>query len=67
VEAGCYVTAGTKVTVLDMDGKPKLIKALELSGVDNLLFRRNSTTGVIEAVPWRDRGIELNAALHANG
>jgi 2,3,4,5-tetrahydropyridine-2-carboxylate N-succinyltransferase len=66
VEAGCYVTAGTKVTVLDMDGKPKLIKALELSGANNILFRRNSTTGVIEAVPWKDRGIELNADLHAN-
>ncbi len=66
VEAGCYVTAGTKVTVLDMDGKPKLVKAAELSGARNILFRRNSTTGVIEAVPWKDRGIELNAALHAN-
>jgi 2,3,4,5-tetrahydropyridine-2-carboxylate N-succinyltransferase len=66
VEAGCYVTAGTKVTVLDMDGKPKVVKALELSGVSNVLFRRNSTTGAIEAVPWKERGIELNAALHAN-
>jgi len=66
VEAGCYVTAGTKVTVKDMDGKPKVIKALELSGADNVLFRRNSVTGTIEAVPWKSEGVELNAALHAN-
>jgi 2,3,4,5-tetrahydropyridine-2,6-dicarboxylate N-succinyltransferase len=66
VEAGCYVTAGTKVTVLDMDSKPKLIKARELSGSSNVLFRRNSTSGVIEAVPWHDRSIELNIDLHAN-
>jgi 2,3,4,5-tetrahydropyridine-2-carboxylate N-succinyltransferase len=66
VEAGLYVTAGTKVTVLDMDHKPKVIKAADLSGVDKVLFRRNSTTGAIEAVPWKGQGIELNAALHAN-
>ena len=66
VEAGCYVTAGTKVTVKDMDSKPKVIKAADLSGVDNILFRRNSTTGVVEAVPWKGQGIELNTALHAN-
>ena len=66
VEAGCYVTAGTKVTVKDIDSKPKVIKALELSGASNVLFRRNSVTGTIEAVPWKGEGIELNAALHAN-
>ena len=66
VEAGCYVTAGTKVTVLDMDSKPKLIKASELSGASNVLFRRNSTNGVMEAVPWHDRAMVLNADLHAN-
>jgi 2,3,4,5-tetrahydropyridine-2,6-dicarboxylate N-succinyltransferase len=66
VEAGCYVTAGTKVTVKDMDGKPKVVKALELSGASNVLFRRNSVTGTIEAVPWKSEGVELNAALHAN-
>ncbi len=66
VEAGCYVTAGTKVTVQDMDRKPKVIKAAELSGGSNILFRRNSVTGAIEAVPWEGEGIELNAALHAN-
>jgi len=66
VEAGCYVTAGTKVTVKDLDGKPKVIKALELSGASNVLFRRNSVTGAIEATPWKGEGIALNAALHAN-
>jgi 2,3,4,5-tetrahydropyridine-2-carboxylate N-succinyltransferase len=66
VEAGCYVTAGTKVTVMAVDGTPKVVKALELSGVDNVLFRRNSVTGAVEAVPWRSDGVALNAALHAN-
>ncbi|WP_299925170.1 2,3,4,5-tetrahydropyridine-2,6-dicarboxylate N-succinyltransferase [uncultured Nocardioides sp.] len=66
VEAGCYVTAGTKVTVKDMDGKPAVVKAATLSGVDNVLFRRNSVSGAIEAVPWKGEGIALNAALHAN-
>jgi 2,3,4,5-tetrahydropyridine-2-carboxylate N-succinyltransferase len=66
VEAGCYVTAGTKVTVTDLDGKPRLVKALTLSGADNVLFRRNSVTGAVEAVPWQSDGIALNAALHAN-
>jgi 2,3,4,5-tetrahydropyridine-2,6-dicarboxylate N-succinyltransferase len=66
VEAGCYVTAGTKVTIVDIEGKPKVVKALELSGADNVLFRRNSVTGAVEAVPWRSDGVALNAALHAN-
>ena len=66
VEAGCYVTAGTKVTVSDIDGKPQVVKAATLSGVDNILFRRNSVSGAIEAVPWKGDGIALNAALHAN-
>ena len=64
VEAGCYVTAGTKVT-LPADGG-KIVKALELSGASNVLFRRNSVSGAIEAVPWKGEGIALNAALHAN-
>ena len=68
VEAGCYVTAGTKVTLIDaVDGVgPKVVKAVELSGASNVLFRRNSVSGAIEAVPWKSGGIELNAALHAN-
>jgi len=66
VEAGCYVTAGTKVTILDRDGKPKVVKALELSGLNDVLFRRNSVSGAIEAVPWKGSGIALNEALHSN-
>ena len=66
VEAGCYVTAGTKVTIKDMDGKPQVVKALTLSGASNVLFRRNSVTGTIEAVAWLREGISLNAALHTN-
>ena len=66
VEAGCYVTAGTKVTIRDRDDKPQVIKALELSGLDNVLFRRNSVSGAIEAVPWKGGGIALNADLHKN-
>jgi 2,3,4,5-tetrahydropyridine-2-carboxylate N-succinyltransferase len=67
VEAGCYVTSGTKVLMTDHTGaEPKVVKAMELSGANNVLFRRNSTTGAVEAVPWKGQGIELNAALHAN-
>jgi 2,3,4,5-tetrahydropyridine-2-carboxylate N-succinyltransferase len=66
VEAGLYVTAGTKVTVKDIDSKPKAIKALELSGADNVLFRRNSVSGTVEAVARKESGIALNADLHAN-
>ncbi len=65
VEAGLYVTAGTKVSVAD-DGGTRIVKARELSGADNVLFRRNSVTGAVEAVPWRGQGIALNTALHAN-
>jgi 2,3,4,5-tetrahydropyridine-2-carboxylate N-succinyltransferase len=66
VEAGCYVTAGTKVTIRDMDNKPKVVKAAELSGASNVLFRRNSVSGAVEARPWTREGIALNADLHAN-
>ena len=64
VEAGCYVTAGTKVSVLG--GEQAVVKAGSLSGLDRLLFRRNSTSGAVEAVPRTGRGVDLNAALHAN-
>ena len=62
VEAGLYVTAGTKVTLPD----GRVIKARDLSGRPGLLFRRNSTTGTVEVVPHTGAGVELNAALHAN-
>ncbi|WP_423923170.1 2,3,4,5-tetrahydropyridine-2,6-dicarboxylate N-succinyltransferase [Frigoribacterium sp. 2-23] len=69
VEAGLYVTAGTKVVVVGgaptPDGRPQTVKAVELSGVPGLLFRRNSLTGAVEVLPRTGRGIELNAQLHA--
>jgi 2,3,4,5-tetrahydropyridine-2-carboxylate N-succinyltransferase len=63
VEAGCYVTGGTKVALDD----GRVLKAKELSGANGILFRRNSTTGAVEAV-GRDssKPIELNESLHAN-
>ncbi len=63
VEAGLYVTAGAKVTVV---GSGEVVKARELAGLDNLLFRRNSLTGGLEVVARSGVGIELNLALHAN-
>jgi 2,3,4,5-tetrahydropyridine-2,6-dicarboxylate N-succinyltransferase len=64
VEAGLYVTAGTKLTLKDPDGE-RTIKALELSGVPGILFRRNSLTGGVEAVPRKGSWGGLNATLHA--
>jgi 2,3,4,5-tetrahydropyridine-2-carboxylate N-succinyltransferase len=61
VEAGLYLTAGTRVTLPDGD----VVKALELSGADNLLFRRNSQTGAVEAWPRKGAWGGLNAALHS--
>jgi 2,3,4,5-tetrahydropyridine-2-carboxylate N-succinyltransferase len=62
VEAGLYVTAGTLVTLPDGD----VVKARELSGASGLLFRRNSKSGTVEALPRSGRWAGLNAALHAN-
>ncbi len=62
VEAGCYVTGGSRITMPD----GSVVKARELSGADGLLFRRNSVSGALEARPRSDRWTGLNAALHAN-
>jgi 2,3,4,5-tetrahydropyridine-2-carboxylate N-succinyltransferase len=62
VEAGLYVTAGTKVTLPD----GRIVKALDISGSNGILFRRNSATGTVEALPRTGTGIELNSALHNN-
>jgi len=62
VEAGLYVTAGTRVTTPD----GAVVKALELSGHDDLLLRRNSTSGAVEVLPRSGTWGGLNAALHAN-
>ena len=63
VEAGLYVTAGTKVTIID-GSEERTAKAVELSGQPNLLFRRNSLNGRVEVLPRTGAGITLNAALH---
>jgi 2,3,4,5-tetrahydropyridine-2-carboxylate N-succinyltransferase len=61
VEAGLYVTGGTKVV---LEGRS--VKARELSGISNALFRRNSANGAVEVVPRAGTTVELNTALHAN-
>jgi 2,3,4,5-tetrahydropyridine-2-carboxylate N-succinyltransferase len=62
IEAGLYVTGGTKVTTAD----GQTVKARDLSGANNLLFRRNSLSGAVEVVGRDGSGITLNEALHAN-
>ncbi|MDI2099658.1 DapH/DapD/GlmU-related protein [Ruicaihuangia caeni] len=97
VEAGLYITAGTKVVLLGQDAAGaegersgggegagagagegarigqgassvgdgiRSVKAIEVSGVPNLLFRRNSLTGAVEVLPRSGQGIALNPALH---
>ena len=61
VEAGLYVTAGTKVILSD----GATVKAVELSGMPGLLFRRNSVTGAVEVITRSGKGVELNTSLHA--
>ncbi len=62
VEAGLYLTAASKVTLPD----GQIVKARELSGGNNLLFRRNSQNGAIEALPKEGSWGGLNSVLHAN-
>ncbi|MEP6599340.1 MAG: 2,3,4,5-tetrahydropyridine-2,6-dicarboxylate N-succinyltransferase [Actinomycetota bacterium] len=62
VEAGCYVTAGSKLVLAD----GSVVKAATLSGQSGLLFWRNSRTGALEARARTGTGTELNASLHAN-
>jgi 2,3,4,5-tetrahydropyridine-2-carboxylate N-succinyltransferase len=61
IEAGLYLTAGTKVTLSDNS----IVKALELANKDNLLFIRNSTSGIVEAKINKSL-LELNPKLHKN-
>jgi 2,3,4,5-tetrahydropyridine-2-carboxylate N-succinyltransferase len=66
IEAGLYVTAGTKVTMLDNTGKDVVVcKARELSGKSDMLFRRNSVNGRVECLTNKSE-IELNASLHSH-
>ncbi|MBA2640434.1 MAG: 2,3,4,5-tetrahydropyridine-2,6-dicarboxylate N-succinyltransferase [Nocardioidaceae bacterium] len=62
VEAGCYVTAGTKVTTPDGE----VVKARLLSGRDRLLLWRNSVSGAVEVRDRSGGGVALNTDLHAN-
>ncbi len=66
VEAGLYVTAGTKVVVRDDHDarEPVVVKARDISGQSGLLFRRNSLTGAIEVISRTGAGITLNSVLH---
>lgn len=74
VEAGLYVTAGTKVRLVGFDSPDavdgedgaRVVKARALAGADNVLLRRNSQTGAVEAVARSGAGVHLNAALHSN-
>jgi len=62
VEAGVYITAGSKILLPD----GKVVKAKELSGANNLLFRRNSQSGALEALPKTGSWSGLNSVLHSN-
>ncbi|TAM89846.1 MAG: 2,3,4,5-tetrahydropyridine-2,6-dicarboxylate N-succinyltransferase [Jatrophihabitans sp.] len=62
VEAGTYITAGSKITLAG----GQVVKAAELSGRDGLQFWRNSVTGALEARTRTGAGVALNEALHAN-
>jgi 2,3,4,5-tetrahydropyridine-2-carboxylate N-succinyltransferase len=62
VEAGCYLTAGSKVSLPD----GSTVKASQLSGANGLVFWRNSVTGALEAKNREGTWEGLNAALHQN-
>ncbi|WP_062211181.1 2,3,4,5-tetrahydropyridine-2,6-dicarboxylate N-succinyltransferase [Streptomyces sp. NBRC 109706] len=62
VEAGLYLTAGTRVTLPD----GSVVKALELAGADNLLFRRHSSTGTVQALVRSGSWGGLNSVLHSH-
>ncbi len=62
IESGTYITAGSKITLPD----GKVVKARELSGANNLVFRRNSLLGNLEVVPKLGGWKGLNSVLHAN-
>jgi len=64
VEAGLYLTSGTKVTIFDNDVS-KIIKAVELSGKPNILYYRDSTNGKVIAAE-NNKISDLNKELHSN-
>ena len=62
IEAGCYVTSGSKIKLPDGE----FVKAKELSGAAGLVFWRNSVTGALEAKPKTGTWSGLNSVLHKN-
>ncbi|WNL39437.1 2,3,4,5-tetrahydropyridine-2,6-dicarboxylate N-succinyltransferase [Halomonas sp. PAMB 3232] len=66
VEAGLYITAGTKVTLLDdQKNEVKTVSGRELAGQNDLLLRRNSQNGRVECLTNKS-AVALNEALHAH-
>lgn len=65
VEAGLYITAGTKITIRGGDSDGTVVNARDLSGHSNLVFRRNSLSGIVETSGRDGHGVTLNTALHA--
>jgi len=66
IEAGLFVTAGTKVTVLDESSEVvEVVSARSLAGRSDLLFRRHSSTGTVQCLTNKS-AVELNEMLHAN-
>jgi 2,3,4,5-tetrahydropyridine-2-carboxylate N-succinyltransferase len=62
IEAGCYITGGSKVKLPD----GQIVKAKELSGANDLMFWRNSVTGALEVKPKTGQWTGLNSVLHSN-
>lgn len=67
VEAGLYITAGTKITVIEPshNNAARIVKAREISGISDVIFRRNSCSGRVEVIPRGSTEINLNEILHA--
>ena len=65
IEAGLYLTAGTKVELIKSKNEVKEVKASELAYQDDLLFIRNSLTGTVQCRP-NTKSINLNEDLHSN-
>ena len=74
VEAGLYLTAGTRVSLMPQGGvvpgnlglfkEPRVVPARELAGASNVLFRRNSQSGAVEALARGGKSIELGSPQH---
>ena len=65
VEAGLYITAGTKIELTDSSNKSQVVKASELSYKNDLLFIRNSLTGKVQC-KQNTKSVNLNEELHSN-